>query len=93
MREIGPNGFGLTGAVTYGIPQLGGDYRYLRAEGEALKRFDVTENTFVVGRFHIGSFLYKTRVRPDTVDINPLDQYSIPHNDYFDLGGRDNLEG
>jgi hypothetical protein len=93
VREIGPNGFGLTGAVTYGIPSLGGDFRYVRVEAEALKRLDVTESSFLVGRFHIGTFPYKVRVRPPAADVSPLDQYSIPHNDYFDLGGRDNLKG
>ena len=93
VREIGPNGFGLTGAITGGIPYLGGDYRYVRVEAEALKRLDITESTFLVGRFHIGTFPYKVRVRPNTPEVSPLDQYSIPHSEYFDLGGRDNLKG
>jgi len=93
VREIGPNGFGLTGAVTYGIHSLGGDFRYVRLEGEALKRFDITDNTFLVGRLHAGTFPYKVRIRPPAPDVSPLDEYSIPHNEYFDLGGRDNLKG
>ncbi len=93
VREIGPNGFGLTGALTGGIPYLGGDYRYIRVELEALKRLDLTQSTFLVGRFHVGTFPYKVRIRPNTAEINPLDQYSIPHSEYFDLGGRDNLKG
>ena len=93
VREIGPNGFGLTAAATYGFNFLGGDYRYVKLEAEALKRFDISQSTFLVSRFHIGNFPYKVQVRPAAADLSPLDQFSIPHSEYFGLGGRDNLKG
>ncbi|HSS75647.1 MAG TPA: hypothetical protein VLV54_02785, partial [Thermoanaerobaculia bacterium] len=46
FREIGPGGYGFTGAVTYGFP-YGGDYDYVKLELEALKRFDVTRRSFL----------------------------------------------
>ncbi len=93
VREIGPNGFGLTGAATFSFSNLGGDFRYIKLEGEALKRFDISESTFLVSRLHLGTFAYDVRVRPADPLISPLDQYSIPHSEYFALGGRDNLKG
>jgi len=91
VQEIGPGGFGLTAAATYGFDFLAGDFRYVRTEAEALKRFDVSDNTFLVGRVHNGSFPYKMKIRGP--DVAPLDQYSIPRSEFFALGGRDKLRG
>jgi hypothetical protein len=93
VREIGPNGFGLTAATTYGFNFLGGDYRYVKLESELLKRFDIRNDTFLVGRVHLGTFPYKVQIRPASSVVSPLDQYSIPRSEYFSLDGRDNLKG
>ncbi|HYG65886.1 MAG TPA: hypothetical protein VEL74_25120, partial [Thermoanaerobaculia bacterium] len=71
-----------------------GDYSYLKTEFEALKRFDVSQRTFLVGRLRGGSFLYK-----EDADFNGLtptaevDQYTIPRSEYFRLDGRERLLG
>lgn len=97
FREIGPGGAGFTGAVTWGFPGLG-DFDYLKVEAEALKRFDVSARTFLVGRVHAGSFLAKD-LRPEE-QLPPLpedreltDLYTVPNNEYFRLDGRENLKG
>ncbi len=91
-REIGPGGFGFTGALTYGFEFLSGDFNYVKLEAETLKRFDVSENTFLVGRAHLGSVPYKKTLRTGP-DIDPVDQYSIPRSELFSLDGRENLKG
>jgi hypothetical protein len=90
-REIGPNDFGFTGALTYGFPFVGGDFNYLRAEFETLKRIDVTDMSFFVGRLHGGAFPYREENMPD----NPIDvdRYQIPLATYFTLGGIDDMKG
>jgi len=88
VREIGPGGFGLTSAVTYGFHL--GDFDYVRLEGQALKRFDFTERTFLIGTLHAGSFPYSELTNPRAVDPT---RYSIPLADVFTLGGADNLKG
>jgi hypothetical protein len=92
VREIGPGGAGFTGAVTYGFDWLNGSFDYIKLEAEALKRFDVTANTFLVGRVHGGTFLDKQLIRDDP-ELEPVDQFSIPRSEYFRLDGRDNLRG
>jgi hypothetical protein len=91
-RQIGPGGFGFTGAATYGFDFLNGNFDYVKLEAEGLKRFDVTENTFLVGRAHLGTFPYKKTLRTGP-DIDPVDQFSIPRTELFSLDGRDNLKG
>jgi len=88
VREFGPGGFGLTGALTYGFHL--GDFDYVRLEGQALKRFDFTERTFLVGTLHVGSFPYSELTNPRAVDPT---RYSIPLADVFTIGGADNLKG
>ena len=88
-RDVGPGGFGLTGAVTYSDPNLG-DFDYVKAEFEALKRVDFPHRNFTIGRLHGGSFLQKTLVRPD---LEPVERYTIPRSEFFRLDGRDNLKG
>jgi hypothetical protein len=95
FREVGPGGFGFTGALTSGFDLGIGDFDYLKLETEALKRFDLTDRTFVVGRLHAGSFLRKDeRNREDLPEpFSELDLFTIPRGEYFRLDGRENLKG
>lgn len=95
FREIGPGGAGFTGAVTWGLPYGIGDFDYAKIEAEALKRFDVSSRTFLIGRVHGGTFLSK-EIRPaDEIpdDPEPSDLYTVPVGEYFRLDGRENLKG
>jgi hypothetical protein len=89
VREIGPGQFGFTSALTYGFHL--GDYDYVRLEAQALKRFDFTARTFLVGTVHLGSFPYSELSNPGAFDL-PF-RYSIPLADFFTIGGADNLKG
>ncbi|MEA2692358.1 MAG: hypothetical protein QOJ16_1745 [Acidobacteriota bacterium] len=91
-REIGPGGFGFTGAFTYGFSFLNGDFKYVKLEAETLKRFDVSENTFLVARAHLGSIPYRQTLRTAPT-VDPVDRYSIPRTEFFSLDGRENLKG
>lgn len=91
-QKIGPHATGLTGALTWAFDNLGGDFRYLKAEGELVKRFELPRESALVGRLHAGTFPYKQTVRTDPL-LDPLDQLSIPRAEYFRLDGRDNLKG
>jgi hypothetical protein len=91
-RAIGPGGFGFTGALTYGFDFLNGNFNYVKLEAETLKRFDISGNTFLVGRAHVGSILIKKTLRTDPT-VDPADRYSVPRNELFSLDGRDNLKG
>ncbi len=95
FREIGPGGFGLTGALTSGFDVGIGDFDYLKLETGVLKRFDVSERTFMVGRLHGGSFLRKAhRDRKDLPEpIGDLDVFAIPGSEYFRVDGRERLKG
>ncbi len=90
-RRIGPHGAGLTGALTFGTDLLG-DFSYVKGELEALKRFDLGEETFLVARVHTGTFFDKEVVRTDP-DLEPFERLSIPRPEFFRLDGRDNLKG
>jgi hypothetical protein len=92
VREIGPGGAGFTGAVTYGFDWLNGNFDYIKLEAETLKRFDISTNTFLVGRLHAGTFVDKTQIRDDP-ELEEVDLFSIPRSEYFRLDGRDNLRG
>lgn len=91
-RKIGPRGFGWTGALTYGFDWSGGDFEYVKAEFEGLKRFELKNHMLIVARLHGGSFLDKQTVR-EGADIEAIDSFSIPRNEFFALDGRDNLRG
>lgn len=95
FREIGPGGFGFTGALTSGFDVGIGDFDYLKLEIEGLKRFDVTARTFLVGRLHAGSFLRKgVRESEDPAQpLNEFDELAIPLGEFFRLDGRENLKG
>jgi len=96
FREIGPGGYGFTGAVTYGFP-YGGDYDYVKLEIEALKRFDVTRRSFLIGRLAGGSYPHIGAVTPDPA-VPPssepqVDRLRLPSDNFFQLTGRDGLLG
>jgi hypothetical protein len=94
-REIGPGGAGFTGAVTWGLPYGVGDFDYAKVEAEALKRVDVSERTFLIGRIHAGTFLYKNDRPPEELPLDPEqgDLYTVPLGEYFRLDGRESLKG
>jgi len=89
VKEIGPGQFGFTTALSYGFPL--GNFDYVRLETRALKRFDFTARTFLIGTLHTGSVLYSRVTNPNAFD--PQDRYSIPLADFFNIGGADNLKG
>jgi hypothetical protein len=92
VREIGPNQFGFTGALSYGLPT--GDFNYLKVETQTLKRFDLTDRTFLIGTLHQGSFLFsQVRDAAASVSLDPEDRFSIPISEFFTIGGPDNLKG
>ena len=92
VREVGPNQFGFTGAVSYGIPT--GDFNYLKMETQTLKRFDITDRTFLVGTLHEGSYLHSSVRNPAaSAAFDPQDHFAIPISEFFDIGGPDNLKG
>ena len=95
FRDIGPGGFGFTGAITSGFDVGIGDFDYLKVETETLKRFDVSDRTFIVGRLHSGSFLRKgERDREDLPQpVDEFDVLAIPLGEFFRLDGRENLKG
>ncbi len=90
-RKIGLRGFGLTGALTWSFDDLGGDFSYLRAEIEGLKRWPGRRERFAITRLHAGTFLQREMVRPEEPDAR--DRYSIPLDELFRLDGRENLKG
>ena len=96
FREFGPGAATFTGAVTYGFDLGPGDFDYVKLEYEALKRFDLTRRSFLIGRLRGGTF---PRTSPTRADPNlpppasPLDNYQIPRSEFLSLNGRDNLKG
>lgn len=102
-RAIGPGDAGFTGALTWGFDFLGGDFDYLRLELEALKRFELPAETFLIGRLHYGTFLSEgERALPEgdpggeadgSLAADPTRALLIPRNELFRLDGRDNLKG
>lgn len=99
-RDFGPGSTGFTGAITYGFPYIRGDFDYLKAEFEALKRFEVSERTFLIGRLHGGTFPYKGDRDPEDLlplepgeERDPFDLLAVPRAELFRLDGRDSLRG
>jgi hypothetical protein len=88
-REIGPQNLGIALAATQAAGF--GDYKYTKLEGEALKRFDVSETSFVFTRLHVGTFLDK-RTRPVPAGAPDYERYDIPGYEFFKLGGRGQLK-
>jgi hypothetical protein len=92
FREVGPGNAGFTGAITYGFDAGWGDFDYVKAELETLKRFDLTRRTFLIGRLHGGTFLYKRQISTDE-ELGEFDRYNIPLSEFFRLDGREYLKG
>jgi hypothetical protein len=95
FREFGPGDATITAAVTYGFPFGFGDFDYVKFEFEALKRFDVTTRTFLIGRLRGGTFPRVGKTDPDVLppDPDPIDFYAVPRADAFRLDGREYLKG
>jgi hypothetical protein len=95
FREFGPGDATLTAALTYGFDFGVGDFDYLKAEFEALKRFDVSARTFLVGRLRGGTFPHVARADPATLPPQPgeIDFFAVPSSDVLRLDGRENLKG
>jgi hypothetical protein len=95
FREFGPGEATLTSALSYGFPYGIGDFNYLKFEFEALKRFDVSQRTFLVGQVRGGTFLHVDKARPSTLppDPDPIDYYAVPRSEAFNIDGRENLKG
>src|SRR3954471_19023636 len=95
FREFGPGEATMTSALTYGFPYGIGDFDYLKFELEALKRFDVSERTFLIGRLRGGTFPSLAKAEPSTLppDPDPIDFYAVPRSDPFNIDGRENLKG
>ncbi len=95
FREFGPGESTLTAALSYGFPYGPGDFNYLKLEFEALKRFDVSQRTFLVGRLRGGSFLYVDKAKPSTLPPDPqgIDFDAVPRSEAFNIDGRENLKG
>lgn len=96
FREFGPGASTVTAAATYGFKAGVGDFDYLKVELEALKRFDITNRSFLVGRIRGGTFPYTANVpgqegMPDPEA--PLDFYDVPRSEFLRLDGRENLKG
>ncbi|MCU1349280.1 MAG: hypothetical protein JWO56_2310 [Acidobacteria bacterium] len=91
FREIGPQKTGIAVALTESAHIGTGAYKYTKLEGEALRRFDITGTTFIVSRVHAGFFPTRSTLRGTEVD--PIDRYSIPRYEMFQLGGREAMKG
>jgi hypothetical protein len=95
FREFGPGDSTITAAVTYGFPYGIGNFNYVKFEFEALKRFDISERTFLIGRLRGGTFPYLAKADPKTVPPlpDPIDFYAVPRSEAFNIDGRENLKG
>lgn len=90
-REVGPHGLGLSIAATWGLNVLGGDYRYVKTEVEALQAISLPKRNRMILRLHGGYFPYKKRVR---TEFDPLvgTPFSVPRYELFRLNGRQELK-
>jgi hypothetical protein len=95
FREFGPGEATFTTAVTYSVPFGFADFDYLKVEFEALKRFDVSTRTFLVGRLRGGTFPHVGHTEPSLLFPNPdlIDFFAVPRSEVFRLDGRENLKG
>lgn len=93
-RDIGPQKHGVAFGLTYALPEaIGGDFDYLKAEIEGLKRFDFRNTQFVISRLHIGSMLDKSEVEAFNPERPDYERFTVPRYELFKLGGRDALKG
>jgi hypothetical protein len=95
FREFGPGDATVTTALTYGFPYGPGDFDYVKFELEALKRFDITRRTFLIGRLRGGTFPKVAKAEERTLPPDPdeIDLYAVPRADAFRLDGREYLKG
>ena len=95
FREFGPGESTFTVAGTYGFDFGLGDFDYFKLEFEALKRFDVSARTFLVGRLRGGSFPHAGRTDPSSLLPQPedIDFLAVPRSEALRLDGRENLKG
>jgi hypothetical protein len=91
-REVGPRGRGVSVAATWGLDFLGGDYRYVKTELEALQAIALPGRHRLVLRVHGGYFPYKKRVREE-FDPDLGTPFSVPRYELFRLNGRQELKG
>ena len=91
-REVGPRGRGVSVAATWGFDFLGGDYRYVKTEMEALQAIALPRRHRLVLRLHGGYFPYKKREREE-FDPELGTPFSIPRYELFRLNGRQELKG
>ncbi len=91
FRDIGPQKFSVAAALTESARISTGDYKYTKFETEAIRRFDVTSTSFFVTRAHAGAFLTKSKVE-GFESLPPIEQYTIPAYEMFQLGGREALK-
>ncbi len=93
-RAIGPYGAGLTGALTWGFDDVGGDFDYVKFEFEALKRYNLPRGRFLIHRLHGGTFGRKVLRREDPEEeLAPEDAHLTPRSELFRLDGRERLKG
>lgn len=103
FREIGPQRTGIAAAITQAADVLASDYSYTKFEVEGLRRFDITDTSFIFSRLHVGSFLSYDDAVPQPVprdrdgdgDIDPVpewEKHAIPQYELFRLGGREALK-
>ncbi|HYM60251.1 MAG TPA: hypothetical protein VEZ11_05095, partial [Thermoanaerobaculia bacterium] len=90
FRDAGTR-FSVAAAVTESARISEGDYQYTKLEAEAVRRTNLTPESFFITRFHIGSFLTKQTIRGP--EFPSFERYSIPETELFKLGGRDALKG
>jgi len=95
FREFGPGEATLTVAGTYGFPFGVGDFDYVKLEFEALKRFDVSTRTFLIGRLRGGTFPHTGRTEPSALPPQPqdIDFLAFPRSEALKIDGRENLKG
>jgi outer membrane protein assembly factor BamA len=79
-------------AATWGLDFLGGEYRYVKTEMEALQAISLPKRNRVVLRLHGGYFPYKKRLR-DVFDPILGTPFSVPRYELFRLNGREELKG
>lgn len=106
FREIGPQRTGLAAAITQASNVFSADYTYTKFEAEGLRRFDLTQTSFIFSRLHVGAFVQRDEADPlpvprdrdndgdiDEDDATPeWEKYAIPQYELFRLGGREALK-
>jgi len=90
-RDVGPYGRGFSVAATWGLDVLGGDYRYVKTEMEALQAITLPRRNRMILRLHGGYFPYKKRVREE-FDPRRGTPFSVPRYELFRLNGRQELK-